>query len=491
MLSALRDHLAPRHLGLAGLCLLAWAYMALFRYDSYGIEEAAALSLLLNWSIIHQIASPVAFFGVPDLRAFLFIPLDMHWAGSLDAAKVYTMFILFGTALMLYTWAESRYSGESSMMATALFLIAPISLMQTDAIGSGVYLLAAFAAAAFLDRLLHESERAVPSWFFLLILICAFAISLHPMGLALPLALILRWLPEKEQQGKAKRMIIAMILTTIPMLLLRWGWYGMEDVTAGRLDTLADAILGTPLLHSPNNWGLGLVVADLGAAAIAATLLIYKRNLDSTTLMLILASLIGAIQGDHAWVLLFWATTLYLGIPLLIRLNERIGWRGLSGQRGLVLICVMILATTAMITDKNSRNVDKLQLKSDTDMIISVLEKEALTAPVNAFIAASQWPARTLLATRRDVLPLPPTSEDRDDFSAKIKGITHVAFNPQQENMHGLARNFASLSDHYETIALLPGGVVLKKKEPSANPQKSPLPMNPHAAGTTLGEQSN
>ncbi|TLS65732.1 hypothetical protein FEF65_12225 [Mariprofundus erugo] len=489
MLSALRDHFAPRHLGLAGLCLLAWAYMALFRYDSYGIEEAAALSLLLNWSIIHQIASPVAFYGVPDLRAFLFIPLDMHWVGSLAAAKVYTMFILFGTALLLYKWGESRYSGESSMMATALFLIAPVTLMQTDAIGCGVYLLAAFAAAAFLDQLLHESERAVPSWFFLLILVCAFAISLHPMGLALPLALILRWLPEKEQQGKAKRMIIAMILTAIPMLLLRWGWYGMEEVTAGRLDTLADAILGTPLLHTPN-WGLGLVVADLGAAAIVATLLIYKRNLDSTTLMLMLASLIGAIQGDHAWVLLFWATTLYLGTPLLIRLNERIGWRGLSGQRGLVLIAVTLLATTAMITDKNSKNVDRLQLKSDTDMLISVLEKEALTAPANAFTAASQWPARTLLATRRDVLPLPPTSEDRDDFSAKIKGITHVAFNPQQENMHGLARNFASLSDRYETVALLPGGVVLKKKEDTATHQKSTSPMNPHAALST-GQQPN
>jgi len=99
-------------------------------------------------------------------------------------------------------------------------------------------------------------------------------------------------------------------------------------------------------------------------------------------------------------------------------------------------------------------------------MVISILSNEAEASPIDGFIAASQWPARTLLATRRDVLPLPPASEEMADFSAKIRGITHVAFNPQQEHMHGLARNFAALSDKYETIALMPGGVVLKQKSP-------------------------
>jgi len=465
MLATLRENLAPRHLGLVALCLLAWAYMALFRYDSYGIEEAAALDLLLNWSIVHQIASPVAFFGVPDLRAVLFIPLDMHWVGSLPAAKVYTMFFLFGTALLLYKWGEARYSSESSMMATALLLIAPISLMQTDAIGAGVYLLWAFIVSAFLDRLLHESERSAPSWFFLQILACAFAISLHPMGLALPLALIWRWSFDQGDRKKAQKMIIAMVLTTVAILLLRWGWYGMEAAASNPLVILGDAITGSPLLHTADSWGIGLIVADLGIAAIVATLFIHRRNLDSTTLMLVIASLIGLSNADHAWVLIFWATTLYLGMPLLIGLNERIGWRGISGQRGLVLVCVILVATIAMITAKNSKNIGKLGLKSDTDMVISVLAKEAESSPIDGFIAASQWPARTLLTTRRDVLPLPPATEDMADFAAKISGVTHIAFNPQQENLHGLARNFASLSDKYETIALIPGGVVLKRNK--------------------------
>jgi len=470
MLATIRENLAPRHLGLLGMCLLAWAYMALFRYDSYGIEEAAALDLLLNWSIIHQIASPVGFYGIPDLRAFLFIPLDMHWVGSLAAAKVYTMLLLFGTALLMYKWAEARYSSEASMMATALLLIAPISLMQTDAIGSGVYLLWIFAVSAFLDQLLHDSDRSAPSWFFLQILACAFAVSLHPMGLALPLALIYRWtfnIDKTDNPGlvkKRQKMLIAMVATTIVILLLRWGWYGMADAAANPLTILGNAIIGSPLLHDGNGWGIGLIVADLGIAAVIATLFIFRRDLDTTTLMLIFASLIGLAHADDAWVLLFWTMTLYLGMPLLLRLNERIGWRGIAGQRGIVLLTVMLIATIAMITAKNSHHIGKFELKSDTDMLISILAKEAENSPIDGFVAASQWPARTLLATRRDVLPLPPASDDKQDFTAKLGNITHVAFNPQQPAMHELARNFASLSDRYETIALMPGGVIVKRK---------------------------
>ncbi len=476
MLSTIRNNLAPRHLGLAGLCLLAWVFIALFRYDQYGIEEGAALDLLLNWSVVHQIASPVAFFGVPDLRAILFIPLDLHWVGSLVAAKVYTMFFLFGTALLLYNWGEERHGSEASMIATSLLLIAPITLMQTDAIGSGVYLLWAFAIAAILDQLMHASERTTPSWLFLQMLMCAFAVSLHPMGLALPLVVIWRWLREPVERKKAHRMILSVSAATLIMLLLRWGWYGMDAASANPLTVLADALIGSPLLHAANSWGMGLIVADLGIAAMIATLLIQKLDIDSTSLMLIVASAIGALHADHAWVLIYWATTVYLGVPMLIKLNERIGWRGMAGQRGLVLIVVMVIVVMVTSTAKASYATRHMELKSDTDQVIAVLQKEAQAAPVDQFIAASQWPARTLLVTRHDVLPLPPASSDIQDFEAKIKGITHLAFNSKQKNMHELARNMAALSHKYETIALMPGGVVVKIKQAEIHTDDKTVP---------------
>jgi len=468
MLSSIRENLAPRHLGLVGLCMLAWGFFALFHYDNYGIEESAALDILMNWSIVHQIASPVAFFGVPDLRAILFIPLNMHWVGSLIAVKVYTMFFLFGTALMMYQWGESRYGSESPMMATALLLISPIALMQTDAVGAGVYLLWAFVSAGILDQLIHDTDRSVPSWLFLQVLLCAFAVSLHPMGLALPVVLIWHWLMGSDARKKKQRMILSLSLPTLLMLLLRWGWYGMDAAAANPLTVLGDALVGSPLLHAAGSWGIGLVVADLGVAAMIATLLIQKKDIDVTSLMLIAASAIGVLHADHAWVLIYWACTLYLGMPMLIKLNERIGWRGLIGQRGLVLAVVMILVVMVTMATKNSYATRHMGLKSNTDMVIAVLEKEADRSVAGQFMVASQWPARTLLATRHDVLPLPPTSEDNASFEAKIKGITHIAFDPQLPAMHDLARNMAGVSDKYETIALLPGGVVTKIKSPKA-----------------------
>ena len=132
-----------------------------------------------------------------------------------------------------------------------------------------------------------------------------------------------------------------------------------------------------------------------------------------------------------------------------------------------MLLTVIVLASLSMSHDRQLALVAKHHLKNDTDMVIAVLEKEAADTE-KTFLAASQWPARTLLACRRDVLPLPPASEDIALFRKQTKGLTHMAFDPQDESLHQLARNAAALSNELETIALLPGGVVLKAKQPAA-----------------------
>lgn len=459
MLSKIQEAFQPRYLGLIGLILLAWAFLSMFRYDNYGIEEAAALDILLNWSIVHQIASPVAFFGVPDLRAVFFIPLDMYWAGSLIAVKVFTMYILFGTALMMYSWSEEVYGSESSMMATALLLIAPIALMQTDAIGSGVYLLFSFVVIGWLNQMVRDSDKALPSWFFLQLLVAAMAISMHPMGLAVSLALLVHWLRSPGEMGKKRRMIASMGFVTVFMLFVRWGWYGIGEA-GNPLNELGDSLLGSPLLHEAGT-GIGMLIAAL--LLITIGIHAWRRVNDPVSIMLIAASLIGALHADHAWALVAWTTTLYLGLPLLIEMNERIGTRSLLGQRGILLVLVMIVATISMLNTRQLGIVAKQHLKEPVDAIISVLESEAADQDA-AFLAASQWPARTLLACRRDVMPLPPATEDFDAFRRNTDSLTHIAFNPHLESMHALARNAAALSDSFETIALQPGGVVLKAK---------------------------
>jgi len=464
MLSKMQEAFQPRYLGLIGLCLLAWAYLSMFRYDNYGIEESAALAILLNWSIVHQIASPVAFFGVPDLRAILFIPLDMYWAGSLIAVKVFTMYILFGTALIMYRWSEEVHGGESSMMATALLLLAPISLMQTDAIGSGIYLLFCFVVIGWLNQMVRDSDKALPSWFFLQLLVAALAMSMHPMGLAVPLALGIHWMRNPSDTGRTRRMLLSISFVTAFMLFIRWGWYGVDDAVTNPLNILGDSILGSPLLHDAGT-GFGMLIA--ACLLIVIAIQAYRQVNDPVSIMLVSASLIGALHADHAWVFIAWATTLYLGLPLLIELNERLGGRSLMGQRGILLLLVVVIATISMLNTRQLEQVARLHMKGPVDALISVLELEAADTE-KAFVVASQWPARTLLVCRRDVLPLPPAKEDSMDFRRQTDGLTHIAFNPQLEGLRQLTRNVASMSDTFETIAVLQAGAVLKAKKPQS-----------------------
>jgi hypothetical protein len=318
-----------------------------------------------------------------------------------------------------------------------------------------------FVVIGWLNQMVRDSEKALPSWFFLQLMMAALAISMHPMGLAVTLALIIHWWRNAGDAGKTRRMIVSISFVTVFMLFVRWGWYGMDDAAANPLSILGNSLLGSPLLHE-SGIGFGILIA--AALFIIIGIHLYRRINDPVSIMLLSASLIGILHADHVWVFIAWTTTLYLGLPLLIELNERIGGRNLMGQRGILLLVVVCIATISMLNTRQLELVAKLHLKSPVDALISVLEKEAADTDVN-FIAASQWPARTLLVCRRDVLPLPPASEDLTVFQKQTAGLTHITFNPQLEKMHALARNAAALSTTFETIALTPNGVVLKAKQ--------------------------
>ncbi len=461
----LLDSIQPRHLGLAALCALAWIWLQLFRQDAYGIEEGAALALLLNWSIVHQIATPVALFGLPDLRAILFIPLDLHWAGSLPAAKVYAMLLFFGAMLALYREAERRYGDESAMIAIALLLISPIAFMQVDSLGAGAFLLMAIACIPWIEREWQASRYTLPGWTFLLMLLAAFAMSVHPAGLAVPAVLLWRaWRVREEAPLKARNALIAIGAATafMGLLLTLYGWHGMEAPAANPLRVLGDALLGPELLRDDRAWGAGFVLIDLLAIVIAVRL--FRRTTDSLELMLIGASLIGLLHPDHAWTLIAWATLLVSGMPLLIEMNERLGMNGLAGKRGLLLLAVMIVSTVEMLTARSYWTVDAKRMIAGSDRVIEVLAHEAAKTD-QPFVAASQWPARTLLVCKRDVLPLPPALDDIKLFDKRIAGVTHFAFDPNDPANRPLARALAALSHKMETLALLPDGAVIKVRQ--------------------------
>ncbi len=461
MLSKITDAIQPRHIGLLALCGLAFLYMALFRYDNYGIDEGAARALLINWSVIDKITNATPLFGMPDLRAIMFIFLDIHWAGSLAAAKVFTLFTLFGTALMLYRWSEDNDSSETATIATALLLISPISIMQVDAIAPGVFLLFCFASAYWFEQLYRESKRTLTGSFFMVILMSAFAVSLHPMGLALPAALLILWFPKNEEAPEKRRNLwIGLSVSTVILLFARWGWSGLE-AGGNHLATLGMILTGSPILQATPPTGYGLIVASLLGFVIS--IYVYRRYFESMSLMLVLASLLGLFWADTSWALIVLTTILFLGTPMLIAAHRKTGIQNLMGQRGLVIILIIVCANIFTAADKKQRLVSQLKLKSDTDYLIAAAASMA-SDHSHKFLIASQWPGRTMLATKRDVLPLPPQVilNDAKTFQAKTAGITHYIFDPKDPKNTSLSKTSASLGHAMEAIELLPAGVILK-----------------------------
>jgi len=463
MLSKITDAIQPRHVGLLGLCIVAFLYMALFRYDNYGIEEGAARALLINWSIVHQIANATPLFGVPDFRALLFIILDLHWAGSLPAAKVFTLFLMLASALMFYRWLENYDNSEPATMATAMLLIAPISVLQVDSISPGVFLFFCFISTFWLNEMYEDSQRTVTGSLFMMMVFSAFAISLHPMGIALPLALMLLWLSKHGDDilnAKRRNLLVTMVATTLVVILIRWGWSGLAWDT-NYLANLGVIFMGSPILQDKPPTGWGLMVASI--LSLVVSVYAYQRNIELFSLTLMLACIIGLFLPDTSWALMVLITILAVGLPQLIAVHRRTGIQSLIGQRGGILLLVIICANLFTSADKHYREISQLHLKSDVDYLITSAVGIA-NDDSKEFTMASQWPGRTMLATKRDVLPLPPESilNDSKTFVEKTKGVTHYLFNPNSPENKKLSQMSMSLGKRMETIELLPAGIILE-----------------------------
>ncbi len=455
----LPERIPSRYFGLAALVLVALAYLALFRYDAYGVDEDAAHALLLNWSVADQLANPVSLLGAPDMRALLFIPLTFHWVGDIVAAKVLTLFLLLGLTLLLYRWADSTFGGETALIATGLLLLSPASIMQVDAVGKAPYLLLAFWLGCWFEERYRNSRHPLPSDYFLMLLATAFAVSLHPAGLALPAAIAWFATSRDMEPGKRHKLFIGMTVIAILVPVIRWGWSPPEWLHPP-LPALAAAVSGPQFGPRGDSMATGMLVA--GILLLVLALNARRMMTDIFSLALAGSVLLGALIGDEAWGMLCLVLMLYFGIQTLIDINCRISWgQGLLPERGIVILAIVMCATFFMLGDRYIRYVATHEIRSPSDEVISRLAAEAADHN-KPFLAASQWPARSMLACRRDVFPLPKAASDPKALLANIQGLTHLAFDYRTARNKALSRQTSLLSREIETVALLPGGVVLR-----------------------------
>lgn len=462
--------LTPRYiaLGLLVIWLAALILTGLIHSDVFGLDEGGAKSLILIWSLVDQIASPVGYYGAPDLRALLLFPVGLYWPGSIFAAKVFTAMITFAAVLLLYNVNKTQ-DNEAAILSSALLIISPIVITQIDAIGSGPYLLLCFALAHIADKRYRSAAHHLSGWFFIQILIIALAVSLHPLGLAYPIALIWIWTREQDNAAFKKSAIISAVITTTVILVFRNGWPDLQGWFANPVQLLSDATMnGVSGLDGRANIGIGVILFCVLTYIIVKD---WRNTFASLTgRTLVFGIIIGMVHADASWAMLVISLILTRSIPLLIQANDSFNAQHFLGQRGPVLLGAAIIATLFMLSNKSYTQQKGLELVAPVDAVIRAICAEAID-PDKPFKGASQWPARTLMACRRDVLPLPPAYPTGQELLTSIKGITHLAFDHSVEKNKGLVDNMSELSGVTETLSLLKAGVVVHIK-PNEEAQK-------------------
>ncbi len=445
------------------LVLLAWGAgllgFGLIRFEPYGLDEGAARGLILNWSIADGVLNPIVTLGIPDFRSFFFIPLGLYWSGSITAAKVYTMLMAFLAVTLLYRWSAKHADQESAIVGCALLLILPLFINQIDMIGIGVYLLLTFGVAAAIDNRYRKIRRPLGGWFFIQLFWVCIAITMHPMGLAYPLALAWRWHKDPIDERQRQHLYIGLVLVVGTTLIMRGGWQTVEWLVNPLL-SLSQAFQAITGVTGSPSW----FTATLISLALLFVLFYDLRFLLSDLLgsILLFAILIGLAAGDSSWALIAITLVLLRGAHHLLRFNQSLGQGGLMRTRGIVIATIFILSTASMVMDKNRmRAITEVQI-SQQDVLIRSLA-QAAEDPDIPFQIASQWPGRTMIASKRHTFPLPPAEgKSSGEFLESISGITHLIFDPYDPHNEALARQIAVLAGYTKTAELNSDGVIVE-----------------------------
>ncbi|WP_455376440.1 hypothetical protein [Kaarinaea lacus] len=452
------------------MCLWGAGVIAfgLVRFNALNIDEGAAMALLLNWSVSDQIVNPVTTYGGPDFRALLFIPLGVYWSGSMIAAKVFALIFSFAAAAFLYQWCLEKQDKETALLATGIFLISPVVIYLADTMSVGPFLIAVFGAALYLDKKYRASPHTISSLYFLQMLLVAISVTLHPMGLAYPLALAWQWHKNPKSDKQKKQVWTGVGITVIVILAMQTGWIDIAW-NSNPVASLHNAIMGYNLRDpSIENLAAGIIFL---IPILYLLVRDYRKMLDDLMGTMILFSLLGGLAAaDNNWAMIAVAFLLYRGIPSLIALNKAINKFGFMGQRGIVFFAIFILTFIFMQADKSYAKQLTLGVETPKDQLIQRLAQEAQEKD-KPFLAASEWPAQTMIICKRDVVKLPPAKESGTALLESMKSkrsnkqITHIMFNHRNPQNHDLSKNIAEVVGATETLEIQQQGVIVKVRQ--------------------------
>lgn len=459
-----------RYQGLLALVLWGLAALFIMQQGPLGLEESGAKAVLLDWSIADQVANSAVTLGIPDLRALLWLPVGYLWTGHILAIKVFSILLMALTAQLLYRWRAADQQEEAALLATGLLLIAPITVMQLDSLSPGAGVLAAFVMGAWLNTAYRAEPIALGGWFFAQLALCAFAVSLHPAGLAYPLSLLWAWRTQPIDRRQQKIFFIGIGAVVLLTLVMRMGW---QDITLWQnpVQSAATLLWGPSLDEglTAMDWITGITVLVL----LLALALGQRKRLwqDLMGRNLLLGTVLGFCVGDATWSFLALVFLLFAGAPVLLQPRPWFEGRGFLIQRGWLWLLLLVVAAVFMRADRTHHDQIHLQMLSAQDQLIKTFaddinalraESDAKNTPMPRIRVASQWPARTMVACRCDALPLPPAAPNSAAQMVMLKGVSYLLLAPMDNRNLGLAANLAQLGTQVETLSLQPGGVLLR-----------------------------
>lgn len=445
------------------LALLIWIAVAvaldLVRLNPFAIDEEAAKGLLLTWTVSDNIVNPIVVFGLPDFRALLYIPVGTYWPGSLLAAKILSLTIAFIAVSLLYKWAKRTSSQETALIASALLLVSPALITQVDSMSAGPYIIMGFALGVWLDNAYRKNEKYFGGWYFSQMLWVAILSTLHPIALAYPLVIAWNWYKNPHATKKSRHMFVGLFITITFALLLRMGWHNFEAFQ-NPIEFFATSLQGAIIWSEADiSWWPGIIAALL----LALVIMIDLKNISKDVLsqMIIVCLALGIIMPDSSWAFIGITFLIYRGTHHLIQYNQSKNKQSTLGQRGVVFAIAFIVCAFFMLQDKYHVLTIKHAILAPEDELIQSLMAIA-EDDSKPFRIASQWPGRTMLATKRDVYPLPPAIDDREEMLEAIQSVTHLAFNPYDPKNKALSDAIANLGSETETHGLLKAGAIIE-----------------------------
>jgi len=451
-----------------------WGYFALFawiglailldlvRFTPFAIDEEAAKGLLLTWTIADNVVNPIVIFGMPDFRALLYAPVGAYWSGNIIATKVMALTIAFIAVTMFFRWSRRTTDPEVALIASVLLLISPIMISQVDSLSAGPYILMGFAFGAWLDKAYRKNDLYFGGWYFTQMLWVAILATLHPVALAYPIALAWHWYRNPHPVKKSRHLYVGLAVTALLAIAMRAGWSGIEFFT-NPFAALAEALQGSIIWSASDlNWVPGIIAGLLLALLIVVDFKALSKDLLSQ--MMLVAILLGLFMPDKNWALIAITLLIYRGTFFIVKLNQSRNKTGRMGQRGIVITAALIVSAFFMLQDKNYALTIRHAILAPIDEMIQSLMVEA-EDPLKPFRAASEWPGRTMLATKRDVLPLPPAIEDPEKMLEAVKSVTHIIFNPFVAKNKPLANSISALGGETETLALYQAGAIIKVRD--------------------------